>query len=627
MSATYCIFLNEKNSILATNKTKKGSCNMKKLEAVEIQKGVTLWLEKSSSIYWDIDVEPGIKTVALDCTKDLDGDFAFTTKKSFPDVETLKIGPNVYYINISNYMFPNVKHIESDNDGFLSGPLLINDTPEGMHLQNVFCKKEDEVIDLKGIQVIDERAFSGCESTNIINTNEVTECNENAFEDSVIEKMPFDNNGLKILDGILIDIDLGRDCITIPDVNIHTIKKGISLERVKKMDLHSENVFNLLSTINCHYPEYVKITFPVSKYDMHALSVLPGNKYLDIVDSEIYKSIDGMVYSKDGTILISCPDSRDGHIEIPEGVKTIHPCAFAYRPIESVKFPSTLTEIGSRAFSSCQNLKSIEFGSGVAEIGSNICDKVFSGCKSLKTVIIPEQVKKIGKDAFRDCGLISISLPEGLRIIEDGAFYRCGIESISIPESVDFCGADSLSGASEIRVGKYNTWLLPSFTYECRYPRDIAVTKLIICESGEDRIAVVPRKLSNRNVRLIDDILKRYFTEKDASKYGAILKEVYGLFKFGITMSVREGLAIKMYKNDRHNAVAAKYIFLHSPMITEWLIKEGNKEKIMDFIKLKMINKSSLKKILEQALQNNWIDVSAYALDLLGKSEGSEFDI
>ncbi|MBQ3157351.1 MAG: leucine-rich repeat protein [Clostridia bacterium] len=47
-------------------------------------------------------------------------------------------------------------------------------------------------------------------------------------------------------------------------------------------------------------------------------------------------------------------------------------------------------------------------------------------------VVIPEGVEEIGKSAFYDVGLASLTLPESLRIIETNAFHTFGIESNEI---------------------------------------------------------------------------------------------------------------------------------------------------------------------------------------------------
>ena len=61
---------------------------------------------------------------------------------------------------------------------------------------------------------------------------------------------------------------------------------------------------------------------------------------------------------------------------------------------------------------------------------------------------VAEEVKRIGKSAFRNCNqLTEIVLPEGLEVIGDTAFYGCTqLKQISLPKSVSQIGAYAYKG-------------------------------------------------------------------------------------------------------------------------------------------------------------------------------------
>ena len=71
------------------------------------------------------------------------------------------------------------------------------------------------------------------------------------------------------------------------------------------------------------------------------------------------------------------------------------------------------------------------------------CPKNFSGIYR-----VAEEVKRIGKSAFRNCNQLSeIVLPEGLEVIGDTAFYGCTqLKQISLPKSVSQIGAYAYKG-------------------------------------------------------------------------------------------------------------------------------------------------------------------------------------
>lgn len=95
-------------------------------------------------------------------------------------------------------------------------------------------------------------------------------------------------------------------------------------------------------------------------------------------DDPNYKTIDGVVYSKDGKTLVRCPIAK------------------AY---ECFTVPDGVEKIGSYAFSECKNIRE---------------------------VVIPEGVVNIGKCAFIHCdGLYQVTMPISIVRIEESAFCYC----------------------------------------------------------------------------------------------------------------------------------------------------------------------------------------------------------
>ena len=72
-----------------------------------------------------------------------------------------------------------------------------------------------------------------------------------------------------------------------------------------------------------------------------------------IVDDENpnYCSVDGILYDKAKTMMLSCPQGKSGSVSIVEGVKSIQPRAFYYNAsLSEVNIPSTVRLITSEAF-------------------------------------------------------------------------------------------------------------------------------------------------------------------------------------------------------------------------------------------------------------------------------------
>lgn len=109
-------------------------------------------------------------------------------------------------------------------------------------------------------------------------------------------------------------------------------------------------------------------------------------------------------------------------IVIEEGITRVGVGAFSLCAQTSVEFPDSLREIGTRAFSGSENLKSIDFGNGVRKIG----EMAFYWCDGLTRVELPDSVEEIGPEAFSECGkLKSVRFGAGLETLDSSAFAEC----------------------------------------------------------------------------------------------------------------------------------------------------------------------------------------------------------
>ncbi len=165
-------------------------------------------------------------------------------------------------------------------------------------------------------------------------------------------------------------------------------------------------------------------------------------------DNKNYKSVDGVLFNKSMTEIISYPEGKEGGYVIPDGVKKID--SYTFRNcigLTSVTIPDSVTEIESErfkgAFSGCTGLTTITIPNSVTTIGNY----TFSGCIGLTSITIPDSVTEIKEGAFQGCtGLTSIKIGNGVTAIEDYAFLDCaGLTSITIPDSVVKIGSNNYS--------------------------------------------------------------------------------------------------------------------------------------------------------------------------------------
>ncbi len=116
--------------------------------------------------------------------------------------------------------------------------------------------------------------------------------------------------------------------------------------------------------------------------------------------STSFASVDGCLYTADGTTLVCCPGGYTGTLTIPDGVTTT----------------------GSYSCYSCTKLTGITFPDSITAIGN--CG--FECCSSLTNVTLPEGVTTLGRNAFFMCqAMTSITLPASITLIKDSAFLNC----------------------------------------------------------------------------------------------------------------------------------------------------------------------------------------------------------
>lgn len=352
------------------------------------------WEEPTAEMCQDMDIEPGVKTLILGGFDE----FRFLKKdKVFSDIEEIHICENVCSVIISYNSFPNVRKVTSDSPYFLDSDMLVRlpddiadmircgeiskqdaaDMNRGI-LENIFHRSKDEVVNLKGIKEISRECFfSGCETENIINTDNVTTCWIDSFYYS---KLFNPNNKWEAEDNCKEDCMIGtilvmpyiesvkndeKNKYIFPDRKITAIAKdGVGLPGTRRyadtIVITDESQINaIMESGNTFCAKTVildidtEIDFSMFDYRtcfVQNIEVIESNPY--------YKSIDGIVYSKDGKKLIKCsPVRRCCNFKIPDGVEEIDIHAFDWNKyIYRIQLPETLKNLKAGTFTTCERL-------------------------------------------------------------------------------------------------------------------------------------------------------------------------------------------------------------------------------------------------------------------------------
>ena len=152
-----------------------------------------------------------------------------------------------------------------------------------------------------------------------------------------------------------------------------------------------------------------------------------------------YSSYDGMLFSKDMTELLDCPEGKSGKVVIPSGVK-------------SLKGIDGYNNLGP--FEDCNNITDIEIPDSVEYIN----DRTFRACKSLKEVHIPVNAE------FCNGGHLDVS----------DAFYWCdSLESITVDSGNDKCGFVVDSGVVLDKKDKAKMLYVPPKAKNINIPAEV----------------------------------------------------------------------------------------------------------------------------------------------------------
>lgn len=246
--------------------------------------------------------------------------------------------------------------------------------------------------------------------------------------------------------------------------NLKTIQLPSTLKEIGEGVFAGTGIteLNLPASVSVVHAPIDNVTFLEDYYygDGTPLTKIAGSiKKINVdADNPNFSSVNGILYDKQKTILICCPEGKSGSVAIPASVIKIADGAFTgCSGLTDIAMPKSLASIGDFAFDCCSALTSINIPDSVNEIGvyafegcTNLTsihlseslrvidDALLQYCQNLKSVTIPNSVTSISGYSFRYCQAItSLTVPNSVTFIGQGAFARCAnLKSIIIPKSV-----------------------------------------------------------------------------------------------------------------------------------------------------------------------------------------------
>jgi len=228
---------------------------------------------------------------------------------------------------------------------------------------------------------------------------------KNYFDDLTIEK-----------DGILYDYyfnhyKVGAAYISLTSAMIQDSLNGLNVNSIENFAFHG-----------CTGLESVTIPKNISEIGYGVFAECSSLSSINVSDENPdYKSIDGVVYSKDSSSLVLFPTGKKtSDFTIPSSVNNIYQFAFSCcEKADNIVIPETVDTVFQGAFALCPNLKSITFENSDTAIWDYWDDKeLFTICNShennigVYNGIIKGYEGSVAQDYAENFGITFISMGE-----------------------------------------------------------------------------------------------------------------------------------------------------------------------------------------------------------------------
>ena len=242
------------------------------------------------------------------------------------------------------------------------------------------------------LKTISTAAFSGCTNLKSVEFPEaLTKIESRAFEKSGLIRMELPDTVTTMGSGVfsecpnlefvklprnleIIELSMFEKCAKLQSVvfpeNVKVIGRWAFMwcDELQNFTLpESVETIGLQAFIDCESLTEVTIPAKVTKIEQNSFSGCGKLRAIYVAEGNpAYQSVDGVLMTKDGTMVHTCPGAKEGTFVIPNGVTTIASLAFFdCQNLKRLVIPATLTTINERGFDFCDNLLSFYF-SGTA---------------------------------------------------------------------------------------------------------------------------------------------------------------------------------------------------------------------------------------------------------------------
>ena len=285
-----------------------------------------------------------------------------------------------------------------------------------------YCNALQEAVLPNSLESIGEKAFVHLHLKKLNLPASVTDIGEGAFagikelQEVTIDKA---NTAFRLEDGLLTDIKG---------------KKLLQCFNYRKGDVHIAETIETIGTLAFGRAQEITAVYipaSVTHIGNDAFASMYALERIEVAaENTHYCSVDGVLFDKQQTMLISYPPSKkaDTYI-VPATVRRLATGAF-----QEAGGQNTHTATKGK---SVHGLKEVVLPEGLEAIGDNAF--LFSG---VEKVNIPSTVRTLGHNCFYYTDIETMSIPEGVERLEEGTFAACySLKKVVLPSTLTYIGA------------------------------------------------------------------------------------------------------------------------------------------------------------------------------------------
>jgi len=346
-------------------------------------------------------------------------------------------------------------------------------------------KSKLQTVVINGGATIDERAFYDCANLTSIALNSVSTIGSQAFYNcSSLTRVDMPSGVTSVGNNAFYG------CSSLTGVHITNIKSWceIEFENAQANPLAFANKLYLNNDLltSLEIPNEVTSIGDYAFYGCSGLTEINMPSNLTHIGVLAFVGCDNIVTATIPTTAISSLlKSKLQSVVINGGDQIVNGAFADCTNLVSVDIPSSVTFIGSTAFSGCAKLGSIRIDANNANYTS--VDGILYNKQKTEIILIPKAI--VG----------AVAIPNGVRTISSNAFSDCtGLTSVEIPSSVTTVGEDAFSGCdnlTSVNITDISSWCGVAFANAQANP--LAVAHNLYIDNQLITSLVIPDELTS----------------------------------------------------------------------------------------------------------------------------------